>query len=106
MTETNKDISGNISRDRFIEGRDEILSHISDKILTITRHPEFINRLHSILDPLINHVIGRVFPYILLCSILFLVMLLVSVSTFIIVVRGSIMALSKVDMALNVGFPD
>lgn len=106
MTESKKDISNNLPRDRFSEGQNEIMSHISEKIIAFTRHPDFLDRLHSVLDPLINHVINRVFPYVLLCSILFLIMLLVTVSTFIIVVRGSLMAFRSVDMAMTVGFPD
>ena len=98
MMETKKDIP----RDRFIEGRNEIISHLSDKILAMVRQPEFMEQLHSILDPLISHIINRVFPYILLCSILFLVMLLVTVSTFIIVVRSSLMAFRNVDMAMQI----
>lgn len=104
--ETKQDISNNLPRDRFIEGRNEIISHFSDKILAMIRQPEFIEQLHLILDPLISHVISRVFPYILLCSILFLVMLLVSVSTFIIVVRGSLMAFRSVDLVMQNGIPE
>jgi hypothetical protein len=105
MAESTKDISNNSPRDRFVEGRNEIISHFSDKILAMIRQPEFVEQLHSILDPLISHVINRVFPYILLCSILFLVMLLVTVSTFIIVVRGSLAAFHSVDMAMKIAAP-
>ena len=104
MTDANQNITE--SRDRFSEGREQIMSHFSDKIMTFVRHPDFIEKMQSILDPLISHVINRVFPYILLCSILFLVMLLVTVSTFIIVVRSSLSAFQNIDMAIKVAAPE
>ena len=104
MTDSKK--NDNVPRDRFSEGRNEIVSHFSDKILTFIRHPDFIEKIQTVLDPLISHVINRVFPYILLCSILFLVMLLVTVSTFIIVVRSSLVAFQNVDMALKIAAPE
>jgi hypothetical protein len=41
-----------------------------------------------------------------LSSILFLILLLVTVSTFIIVVRGSLLAIQSVDMAMKTGVPE
>jgi hypothetical protein len=81
------DISGGQPRDRFNEATKDMMLHISDKLVDLTRNSEFKDRLQNILDPLINHVINRVFPYIILSSILFLIMLLVTVSTFIILIR-------------------
>jgi hypothetical protein len=100
------DISG-VPRDRFIEAGNDIVSHLSDKIMALTRTPLFKERLQTILDPLINHVINRVFPYILFSSILFLVILLVTIGTFIIVVRGSASAIKEVnEMVMQTGVPD
>jgi hypothetical protein len=100
------DISG-VPRDRFIEGGNDIVSHLSDKLMALTRTPLFKERLQTILDPLINHVINRVFPYILFSSILFLVILLVTIGTFIIVVRGSASAIKEVnEMVMQTGVPD
>jgi hypothetical protein len=81
------DISGAQPRDRFNEASKDMMLHISDKLVDLTRNIEFKERLQAVLDPLINHVINRVFPYIILSSILFLIMLLVTVSTFIILIR-------------------
>ena len=100
------DISG-VPRDRFIEAGNDIVSHLSDKLMALTRTPVFKERLQAILDPLINHVINRVFPYILFSSILFLVILLVTIGTFIIVVRGSASAIKEVnEMVMQTGVPD
>jgi len=94
------------SRDRFIEASADIMLHLTDKIIALTRKVEFQERIQTILDPVVNHVINRVFPYIILSSILFLILLLVTVSTFIIVVRGSLLAIRSVDMAMKTGVPD
>ena len=68
------DISGaNQPRDRFNEASKDMMLHISDKLVDLTRNSEFKERLQTVLDPLINHVINRVFPYIILSSILFLI---------------------------------
>ena len=80
------DISGT-PRDRFVDASADIMLHLSDKVVALTRNNEFKERLQAILDPLVNHVISRVFPYIILSSILFLIMLLVTVSTFVILIR-------------------
>jgi len=95
-----------VSRDRFIEASADIMLHLSDKLIALTRKPEFRERVQVILDPVINHVINSVFPYIILSSILFLILLLVTVSTFIIVVRGSLLAIQSVDMAMKTGVPE
>jgi hypothetical protein len=95
-----------VSRDRFIEASADIMLHLTDKLIALTRKPEFRERVQVILDPVINHVINSVFPYIILSSILFLILLLVTVSTFIIVVRGSLLAIQSVDMAMKTGVPE
>jgi len=95
-----------LSRDRFIEASSDIMIHLFDKVVAITRQPVFQERLQNMLDPLVQHVISRVFPYIIFSAILFLIMLLVTVSTFIIVVRGSIIAIRSVDMAMKTGVPE
>jgi len=93
-------------RDKFAEASADMMIHITDKVVALTRKPEFMERLQTILDPLINHIINRVFPYILLTSILFLILLLVSVTTFVIVVRGWLSAIRSVDRSLTTGLPD
>ena len=100
------DPKNSLSRDRFIEASSDIMIHLFDKVVAITRQPVFQERLQNMLDPLVQHVINRVFPYIIFSAILFLIMLLVTVSTFIIVVRGSIIAIRSVDMAMKTGVPE
>ena len=69
--------------------------HLSDKVVNMIRKPAFQERIQSILDPIVNHVINRVFPYIVLSSILFIILILVTVSTFIIVMRSSLLAIQE-----------
>jgi len=102
------DISGaSQPRDRFNEASKDMMLHISDKLIDLTRNSDFKERLQTILDPLINHVINRVFPYIILSSILFVIMLLVTVSSFIILIRaGNTIKSSSIPSGLSVSdFP-
>ena len=101
------DVSGvHVPRDRLSEAGSDIMVHLSDKVVALVQQPAFQERLKTILDPLVNHVINRVFPYIILSSILFLILLLVTVCTFIIVVRSSLNAIHSVDMSFKTGIPE
>lgn len=93
-------------RDKLAEAGSDIMLHITDKVVALTRKQEFIDRLQTAVDPFINHIINRVFPYILLTSILFLILLLVSVTTFVIVVKGWLTAIRGVDRTMTTGLPD
>lgn len=54
------------------------------------KHPDNQVRIQSILDPIVSHIIQRVFPYILLSAILFLILFILSVGTFWIVMRSGV----------------
>jgi hypothetical protein len=69
-------------RDRYAEANNDIASHIGDKVLSVLRSPENQARLQSVLDPIVSHIINRVFPYILLSAILFLILLILTVGIF------------------------
>ena len=75
------------ARDRYSEATSDFASHIGDKILVLFRTPEAQARLQSIMDPIISHIINRIFPYILLSAILFLILFLLTVGTFWMVMR-------------------
>jgi hypothetical protein len=64
-------------------------SHIGEKILHVLRHPENQARLQSVMDPIVSNIIQRVFPYILLSAILFLILFILTIGTFWIVMRSS-----------------
>ena len=76
-------------RDRYAEATADFASHIGDKILVLLRSPESQTRLVSILDPIVSHIINRIFPYILLSAILFLILFLLTIGTFWMVMRTS-----------------
>jgi hypothetical protein len=76
-------------RDRYSEASDDMMTHIGEKILMVLRHPDNQARLQSVMDPVISHIIQRVFPYILLSAILFLILFILTIGTFWVVVRGS-----------------
>jgi hypothetical protein len=92
-------------RDRYTEASHDLASHIGDKILTVLKHPDNQVRIQSILDPIVSHIIQRVFPYILLSAILFLILFILSVGTFWIVMRsGSVpVAAAATAAAISVG---
>ena len=69
-------------RDRYAEATNDLASHIGDKMLAILRTPENQTRLQSVLDPIVSHIISRVFPYILLSAILFLILFILTIGTF------------------------
>ena len=75
-------------RDRYQEATIDVTEHLGEKFLALLRTPENQARLQSLLDPVVNHIINRIFPYILLSAILFLILLLLSVGTFWMVMRS------------------
>ena len=77
------------TRDRYAEATEDITQHIGEKIYDILRHPKNQARLQSVLDPIVNHIIQRVFPYILLSAILFLILFILTIGTFWIVMKSS-----------------
>jgi hypothetical protein len=76
-------------RDRYRDAAEDMASHIGEKVMSVLRHPDNQARLQSILDPVINHIIQRVFPYILLSAILFLILFVLTVGTFWLVMRSN-----------------
>lgn len=77
-----------MERDRYSEAAQDFASHIGEKVLTVLRHPDNQSRLQSVLDPIVSHIIQRVFPYILLSAILFLILFILTIGTFWIVLRS------------------
>ena len=76
-------------RDRYAEATTDLASHIGDKVMSILRTQENQERLQSILDPIVSHIINRVFPYILLSAILFLILFILTIGTFWMVMKTS-----------------
>ncbi len=75
-------------RDRYKEATNDLASHVGEKVLSVLRHPENQARLQSIMDPIVSNIIQRVFPYILLSAILFLILFILTIGTFWIVMRS------------------
>lgn len=76
-------------RDRYAEATSDFASHIGDKIMAALRKPEAQQRIQTVLDPIVSHIINRIFPYILLSAILFLILFLLTIGTFWMVMRTS-----------------
>lgn len=77
-----------MDRDRYKEATTDMASHVGEKIISLLRHPENQARLQSIMDPIVSNIIQRVFPYILLSAILFLILFILTIGTFWIVIRS------------------
>jgi hypothetical protein len=82
-------MSGVNDRDRYSEANSDLASHIGDKIIAVLRTPENQSRMQSLFDPIVSHIINRVFPYILLSAILFLILFILTIGTFWMVMRTS-----------------
>jgi len=78
-------------RDRYAESTQDLANHIGDKVMAFINTPENQARIQTVLDPIVSHIINRVFPYILLSAILFLILLLLTAGTFWMSVRGSVL---------------
>ena len=70
------------SRDRYAEANDDMADHIGDKFFQFIRTPKIKEKIQSVLDPIVSSIIHRVFPYILLSAILFLILFILSIATF------------------------
>lgn len=81
--------TGTTTRDRYAEATNDLAEHIGDKVLVLLRSPENQARIQTILDPIISHIINRIFPYILLSAILFLILFILTIGTFYMVLRTS-----------------
>jgi hypothetical protein len=79
----------NQERDRYTEANMDLASHVGDKIIAVLRTPENQSRMQSLFDPIVSHIINRVFPYILLSAILFLILFVLTIGTFWMVMRTS-----------------
>jgi len=75
------------ARDRYTEANYDVAAHIGDKLMNLMRTPENQARIQSILDPIVSHIINRIFPYILLSAILFLILFILTIGTFFMVMR-------------------
>jgi len=70
------------ARDRYAEATNDIADHIGEKFFQFIRTPKIKEKIQSVLDPIVSSIIQRVFPYILLSAILFLILFILSIATF------------------------
>lgn len=78
------------TRDRYHEANTDLAEHIGNKVMAVLRTPENQARMQSILDPIVSHIISRVFPYILLSAILFLILFILTIGTFWMVMKNTV----------------
>lgn len=62
-------------------------SLLLEKVIMYLQKEETLQKLHLfVLDPLLNHILERVFPYIVLTCVLFGLLLILAMCTFAVVV--------------------
>ena len=62
-------------------------SQVLEKVIMFLQKEETLQKLHLfVLDPLLNHILERVFPYIILTCVLFGLLLILAMCTFAVVV--------------------
>jgi hypothetical protein len=68
-------------RDRYAEATTDIADHLGEKFFHVIRSPKIKEQIQTVLDPIVSSIIQRVFPYILLSAILFLILFILSIAT-------------------------
>jgi hypothetical protein len=71
-----------VSRDRYMEANMDMATHLGEKLFHMIRSPKIKDQIQTVLDPIVSSIIQRVFPYILLSAILFLILFILSIATF------------------------
>lgn len=71
------------------EKNDKVINHkkeknlLLEKVIHFLQKDETLQKLHLyVLDPLLNHILERVFPYIVLTCVLFGLLLILAMCTF------------------------
>ena len=62
---------------------------------------DFLKKIQYVLDPIISHIIGRIFPYILISCILFIILIILTSITFYTVIRTTASAASMATLATS-----
>jgi hypothetical protein len=69
-----------------VSGRKGMIERVIDKLTTYMQKDENKRWLQVfVIDPVLNHILDRIFPYIVLMSIIFVVLIILVVLTFFIV---------------------
>ena len=67
--------------------KDKKPSPLLEKVIMFLQKEDTLQKLHLfVLDPLLNHILERVFPYIVLTCVLFGLLLILAMCTFAMVV--------------------
>lgn len=63
--------------------KDKKPSPLLEKVIVFLQKEDTLSKLHLyVLDPLLNHILERVFPYIVLTCVLFGLLLILAMCTF------------------------
>ena len=66
----------------------KITNELLDKVIAEIKKPENMDKIHiSIIDPLIHYTFNKLYPYILVSSIIFFLIFLLVITTLLLLIR-------------------
>jgi hypothetical protein len=69
----------------------KLTSELLEKIIEELRKPENMNKLHvGIIDPLIHYTFDRLYPYIIVTSIIFLLTFFLAITILLLILKNNI----------------
>ena len=67
----------------------KLTSEVLDKIILELRLPENMTRIQiGVIDPLIHHTFGKLYPYIFVSAIIFLLTFLLAITILLLIIRS------------------
>ena len=74
-----------------------LTNEILEKILLEIRKKENIEKIHeNVIDPLVNYTFQKIYPYVIITSIIFLLTFLIAIIILLLVIRNNFKITTKV----------
>lgn len=74
-----------------------LTNEILEKILLEIRKKENIEKIHSnVIDPLVNYTFQKIYPYVIITSIVFLLTFLIAIIILLLIIRNNFKITTKV----------
>ena len=74
-----------------------LTNEILEKILLEIRKKENIEKIHeNVIDPLVNYTFQKIYPYVIITSIIFLLTFLIAIIILLLIIRNNFKITTKV----------
>jgi hypothetical protein len=74
-----------------------LTNEILEKILLEIRKKENIEKIHShVIDPLVNYTFQKIYPYVIITSIVFLLTFLIAIIILLLIIRNNFKFTTKI----------